>query len=99
MVFNVFARNQDDHVKNFAYLMDEDGRSPRRSTSYANDGDWTSKHQTTVAGEAIQPTERHLLEVASDHGVRDAKVAIEEGRDAVARWPEFADQAGLGSLD
>lgn len=98
MVFNVLARNQDDHVKNVAFLMEPSGRwtlAPAFDLTYANGGGWTSKHQMTVAGEAANPTEQHLLRVADEHGVRDARAVIEAVRDTVARWPEFAEQAGV----
>jgi len=55
MVFNVLARNQDDHVKNIAFLMDKRGRwslSPAFDVTYSYNpsGDWTANHQMTVNG-------------------------------------------------
>lgn len=100
MVFNVLARNQDDHVKNFAFLMDRDGQwklSPAFDLTYANGGGWTSRHQMTIAGEASSPTDRHMLQVADDHGIKHARDIIEQVREVVARWPEFAEQAGLSA--
>ena len=54
-VFNVVARNQDDHVKNIAFLMDRAGRwrlSPAYDVAYAYnaDGPWTHEHQMSLAG-------------------------------------------------
>lgn len=55
IVFNVVARNQDDHVKNIAFLMDKSGRwslAPAYDViySYNPTGEWTSVHQMTVNG-------------------------------------------------
>jgi serine/threonine-protein kinase HipA len=55
MVFNVIARNQDDHVKNIAFLMDKSGKwslSPAFDIMYAYNpsGAWTASHQMSLAG-------------------------------------------------
>src|SRR6185437_8322835 len=55
MLFNVVARNQDDHVKNIAFLMDKTGAwtlSPAFDVTYAYnpDGQWTARHQMTING-------------------------------------------------
>lgn len=55
MVFNIVARNQDDHVKNIAFLMDRSGNwslSPAfdLTYSYQPSGKWTSSHQMTMNG-------------------------------------------------
>ncbi|HEX5853514.1 MAG TPA: type II toxin-antitoxin system HipA family toxin [Solirubrobacteraceae bacterium] len=53
MVFNVVARNQDDHVKNIAFLMDRSGAwelAPAYDVTYAYrpSSEWTAKHQMTI---------------------------------------------------
>ncbi|HEX3947727.1 MAG TPA: HipA domain-containing protein, partial [Acidimicrobiales bacterium] len=71
--FNVVARNQDDHVKNIAFLMDRTGRwslSPAFDVTYAYspDGRWTSRHQMTLDGRRDDFTVanfRHLAQTAS----------------------------------
>ena len=55
MVFNIMARNQDDHVKNIAFIMDRAGRwrlSPAFDVVYAfnPDGPWTGQHQMHMNG-------------------------------------------------
>jgi serine/threonine-protein kinase HipA len=55
MVFNVIARNQDDHTKNIAFLMDRDGNwflAPAfdMTYNYQPNGQWTSSHQMTING-------------------------------------------------
>ena len=65
MVFNVVARNQDDHVKNIAFLMDRSGKwelSPAFDVvySYNPTGDWTAQHQMSLAGKRDGFTARGL---------------------------------------
>ena len=55
MAFNIVARNQDDHVKNIAFLMDRPGRwslSPAFDVTYSYNpaGRWTGAHQMTLNG-------------------------------------------------
>ena len=55
MVFNIVIRNQDDHVKNIAFLMDKAGRwslSPAYDMTYSYNptGAWTATHQMTMNG-------------------------------------------------
>lgn len=69
MVFNVAARNQDDHAKKIAFLM---GRRGRRALSPAFDltfafnprGLWTSRHQMNISGKRESITRQDLLTVA-----------------------------------
>src|SRR5690606_16725869 len=55
MAFNIVARNQDDHVKNIAFLMDRSGQwslSPAFDVTYAYNpsGMWTRRHQMSMNG-------------------------------------------------
>ena len=68
MVFNLIARNQDDHVKNIAFLMDRDGQwslSPAFDITWSFNpaGDWTATHQMSVNGKRDQFTRADLLAV------------------------------------
>ncbi len=101
MVFNVVARNQDDHTKNIAFLMDRSGQwrlSPAFDVtfSYNPDGQWTSQHQMTVNGKQDGLTLDDLLAVAKRFkviGVRRGKSILAEIVSAVERWSEFAEIA------
>ena len=72
MVFNVYARNRDDHAKNFAFCMDAQGRwrlSPAFDLSFsAGPG---GQHSTSVAGEGATPGRAELLQVARRGGVKE----------------------------
>jgi serine/threonine-protein kinase HipA len=101
-LFNVAARNQDDHVKNIAFLMDRSGRwslSPAFDViySYNPSGPWTSTHQMSVNGKRDHFTTDDLLEFARFCNIKlaRAKSILDEVLQAVRRWPEFAGDAGV----
>jgi len=99
MAFNVLAHNRDDHVKNFAFLLDD------------TTGDWTltpaydllftpgpgGEHTMTVAGEGRTPDRSHMLRLAeqADMSHREANAIIHEVQSAVSHWPTHAAEARL----
>lgn len=102
MVFNVLARNQDDHVKNIAFLMDRGGRwrlAPAYDVTYAYNprGLWTGAHQMRINGKREQITRGDLLAAAKSMGVKktEAEEAIAAVRGSLAKWERFAERAGL----
>jgi len=102
MVFNVLARNQDDHVKNIAFLMDKFGRwslSPAFDVTYSYNpsGDWTATHQMTVNGKPDGFTRADFEAVARSASMKRGRAGAihEEVRTAVARWTDFAGAAGV----
>lgn len=102
MLFNVVARNQDDHVKNIAYLMNKQGEwrlAPAFDVTYSYNpnGDWTSSHQMTIQGRRDGFTWLDFRECAKVAMLRrgQAERLLEQVRNAVARWPEFASRAGV----
>lgn len=101
-VFNVVARNQDDHVKNVAFLMDRSGAwalAPAFDVIYAwqPQGDWTGRHQMSVNGKRDGFAREDFVALAETAGIkpRRAREAIDEIVAAVRKWPEFAADAGL----
>lgn len=95
MVFNVIARNHDDHTKNFSFLMDREGRwslAPAYDLCYSYNpgGRWTSRHQLSLNGKTDGFTRGDLLAVAQAVGLRDADHIIEDVRASVAAWPDVA---------
>ena len=105
-VFNVVARNQDDHVKNISFLMDRSGAwrlSPAYDVAYSYNpsGSWTRDHQMSLAGKRNDFTHGALMVFASNVGLKSnrANQAIEEIVGAVAQWHEFAERAGVEHSD
>jgi len=102
MVFNIVARNQDDHVKNIAFLMNKQGEwslAPAFDVTYSYNpsGSWTATHQMTLNAKrdefTLEDFEACAKAALMKRG-RDATI-IEEVRAAVKRWPEFAAAAKL----
>ncbi len=102
MAFNLIARNQDDHVKNIAFLMDKAGRwslAPAFDVTYSYNptGTWTDRHQMTMNGKRDGFTLadfRAFAKIALMKRGR-AETIVDEVRTAVKRWPEFAEQANV----
>lgn len=101
-IFNVLARNQDDRVKNIAFLMDQQGRwqlSPAFDISsvWNPGGEWTGKHQMSLAGKRDHFLRDDLLGFAVTAGIKTgrANLLVETVGAAVKRWREFAQQAGV----
>ena len=100
MVFNILARNQDDHTRNFAFLMDRQGRwrlAPAFDMIWAYNptGRWTDRHQLSLAGKREGFTREDLLGMASSLRIRDGAAIIDQVRDAVTQWPQHAEAAGV----
>ncbi|HTB86344.1 MAG TPA: type II toxin-antitoxin system HipA family toxin [Steroidobacteraceae bacterium] len=105
MIFNVVARNQDDHVKNIAFLMDKAGAwslSPAFDVTYAYNptGAWTSRHQMTINGKSDDFTREDFKAVAQVAGLKHGRseTILIEVMDTVKEWPRYAETAAvLGS--
>lgn len=100
MVFNVVARNQDDHTRNIAFLMDQSGcwrLSPAFDVVWAYNakGTWTNRHQMTVNGKRDDFARTDLLAVADTFGIRSAPEIIDRVIDAVASWGKIAKDCGV----
>ncbi|CAN5280146.1 type II toxin-antitoxin system HipA family toxin [soil metagenome] len=102
MVFNILARNQDDHVKNIAFLMDKKGiwsLAPAfdMTYSYNPSGAWTSAHQMTLNGKRDGFTMEDFKTCAQTVSLKRgrAETIIGEVRDAVIKWPDFAAKASV----
>ena len=102
MAFNVIARNQDDHAKNIAFLMEKSGTwslAPAFDVMYAYkpSGTGTASHQMSVAGKLDGFTFDDFETVANTASMKRgrAKAITVEVVRAVARWREFATMAGV----
>jgi serine/threonine-protein kinase HipA len=102
MVFNVVARNQDDHVKNIAFLMDKAGSwslSPAYDVTYSFNptGAWTSTHQMTLNGKRDAFTLNDFKACARAASMKRgrAETIVAEVQEAVSHWPNYAEAAGV----
>ncbi len=105
MVFNIAVRNQDDHVKNIAFLMDKSGKwalSPAFDMTYSFNpsGAWTSTHQMTMNGKRDNFTLEDFKACARTASMKRGRAGliVSQVLDAVSRWKEFAIEAGVPVL-
>lgn len=101
-VFNVIGRNQDDHVKNIAFLMDRTGDwklSPAFDVNYSYNpsGDWTGQHQMSLNGKRDGFVLEDLLAFAETASIKPTKARsmISTVQDVVSKWPQYANEAGI----
>ena len=101
-VFNILIRNQDDHVKNIAFLMNRKGEwrlSPAFDVSYAYnpDGSWTHQHQMSLSGKRDRFELSDLIRfgVFCDIKPKKAEDVIREMHKQVDNWLTFAEEAGV----
>ena len=102
MVFNIVARNQDDHVKNIAFLMDKAGNwslSPAFDVTYSYNpaGLWTARHQMTLNGKRddfVLDDFKACAKIASMKRGR-AKAILSDVVAVVSDWRDYADAANV----
>lgn len=103
MVFNVVARNHDDHTKNHSFIMDKSGKwslSPAYDLCYSYNphGRWTNKHQMSINSKQDRFTYEDLQSVAKKMGIDKGKEIIGKVVDSVSRWDDFAKDAGVKGI-
>jgi serine/threonine-protein kinase HipA len=95
MVFNVVARNCDDHTKNFAFIMDKKGKwdiSPAYDLchAYRPNSVWVSQQSLSVNGRRRDITVQDMLDVATQMNIKKGESLIEQITNAVRKWPQYA---------
>lgn len=95
MLFNIVARNHDDHAKNFSFLMNKTGAwqiSPAYDLcfSYQPGGTWTNEHQSSINGKYDHFTKDDVFDFANKFGIKKASLILEEVITAVVQWPVIA---------
>ena len=105
MVFNIVARNQDDHVKNIAFLMDKSGSwtlAPAFDMTYSFNpsGAWTASHQMTLNGKRDNFTLEDFRACAKAVSMKRgrAEAILNEVQKTVSRWQDYAGEAGVPVL-
>ena len=97
MVFNVVARNCDDHTKNFAFLMDKTGKwklSPAYDIchAYRPGSSWVSQQSLTINGKRQNINQEDFMAVAKQMNIKKAKSIIEEVTNSISNWKKYADE-------
>ena len=98
MVFNIVARNHDDHSKNFGFILP----GPRAqwqlapafdvAYSYKPGSPWVNSHQLSLNGKRENFTRDDLLGAANllSNFTKEAKSIIEHSLDVVSQWEKYA---------
>ena len=97
MVFNVIARNCDDHTKNFAFIMDKTGTwklSPAYDVcySYRPGSTWVSQQSLSVNGKRQNITRDDLIVVAKQMNIKKAANIVTQINEVVNNWPKYAEE-------
>lgn len=102
MVFNVIAKNNDDHVKNISFLMDKEGvwsLAPAydMTLAYNPHGPYTSKHQMTINGKRDEISEEDILAAGLTVGISNYEMRkiINEVKSVVYDFAKYAARANI----
>lgn len=95
MVFNVIARNCDDHTKNFSFLLRQGGKwelAPAYDVchAYRPGSEWVSQHALSINGKRKGITKTDLLVIGESIRCKNAFEIIDEINDTVNQWNSFA---------
>jgi len=102
MVFNVIARNHDDHTKNHSFIMDKSGNwslAPAYDLcySYSSSGIWTNKHQLSLNGKRDDFTRNDILQVGKNMDIKSPEIILEQTLDIVNDWNIYAKNYDINS--
>lgn len=102
MVFNVIARNCDDHTKNFSFLMNSEGiwkLAPAYDVcfAYRPDSKWVSQHNLSINGKRKDFTRKDLLTIAEQNSIRNPEGIINSCIKVVVNWKMYAEMYQVDS--
>jgi len=102
MVFNIIARNQDDHTKNISFLMDKNGNwslAPAYDVTFAYDqkNKWMKSHQMSINGKYDDINRTDILALAKNMNIKKANQKIDKVIDVISKWKDFAKAAKVSA--
>lgn len=101
MVFNVIARNVDDHSKNFSFCMNRKGDwrlSPAYDLTYSVDltaPAYSNRHSLTVNNKNEEITREDLETIGQNNDIQDCNALIDRVASAVAKFELYARELGI----
>jgi len=100
MVFNVIARNCDDHTKNFAFRLKKEGKwelAPAYDVchAYRPGSEWVSQHVLSINHKQKNITKEDLLTIGESIKCKKATAIIEEINYTVNQWGKFANEVNV----
>ncbi|WP_317896562.1 type II toxin-antitoxin system HipA family toxin [Aurantibacillus circumpalustris] len=103
MAFNVMSRNCDDHTKNFAFLMQQDGSwsmSPAFDIchAYRPNSTWVSQHSLSINGKRKNITRQDLLEVAQQMNIKKAEKILDQIAAIIKNWGHYSQEVNVDPI-
>ena len=100
MIFNIIARNQDDHTKNISFLMNNKGEwklAPAYDVIYAYNigGQWTKHHQMTINNKRNNINKNDVETIGKEMNIKSYSIIINEVIEAISQWPDLAKDSGV----
>ena len=100
MVFNVIARNCDDHTKNFSFRLKKEGKwelAPAYDVchAYRPGSEWVSQHALSINGKRKDITKEDLMVIGESIKCKKSAGIIEEINDTVNQWQKFANEVSV----
>jgi len=100
MVFNVYARNCDDHTKNFAFRLKKNSAwelAPAYDIchAYKPNHKWVGQHALSINGKRDNISKEDLLMIGESIKNKKARNAIDEIRETISQWKQFANEVGV----
>ena len=100
VIFNLVGCNQDDHVKNFSFMMDRKGKwhlSPAYDLCHAEGSDFTRSHQLSINGKTSGFDRSDLKHLANYAGLPRGreKQVLERTQEVFSRWSELANSLDI----
>lgn len=98
---NVLGANVDDHSKNFAFLMNDDGLwhiAPAYDFTFSVDPSapgYMNRHSLTLNNKYSDIGRNDLLELAKRYNIKAANAMIEKAISVVSNYEHYARQAGV----
>jgi len=101
MTFNVMANNTDDHNKNFAFLLEENGKwqlAPAYDMTFIFNTNGTGpniERRLSIGGKTSEITKVDLLDFAKQNGIKNANAKINRVVDAIKDFDRYATEYGI----
>ena len=100
MVFNVIARNCDDHTKNFTFILKQGGHwelAPAYDVchAYRPGSDWVSHHALSINGKRDNIKREDLIVIGKSIRCKKVEEIINDIIEKVHHWSFYAREAGV----
>lgn len=101
IIINIWGGNVDDHTKNFAFMLSEDGLwhiTPAYDVTFTTDLDgpaYFNRHELSLRGKTAHITYDDLLRFAQDNSIKRASAMLNRAADTLSQWQTYARQAAV----